>query len=69
MAEMEKSQRAWDSRRGFICEPMLREVLRDLSDPVYYIAGPPAMVLAMAAMLETAGVSARSIVAEEFAGY
>jgi Na+-transporting NADH:ubiquinone oxidoreductase subunit NqrF len=66
---MEKSQRPWDGQRGFIREAMLREVLRDLTEPVYYVAGPPAMVVAMAAMLETAGVSARSIVAEEFAGY
>jgi ferredoxin-NADP reductase len=69
MAEMEKSQRAWDGPRGFIREALLREVLHDLTEPVYYVAGPPAMVLAMAAMLEAAGVSARSIVAEEFAGY
>jgi ferredoxin-NADP reductase len=69
MAEMEKSQRPWHGRRGFIGEAMLREVLRDLSEPTYYVAGPPAMVLAMVAMLEAAGVAKRSIVADVFAGY
>ena len=69
MAEMERSTRPWDGRRGFIDEALMREVLVDLAAARYYIAGPPPMVDAMARMLRGAGVSRGAVVAEEFAGY
>jgi ferredoxin-NADP reductase len=37
--------------------------------PIYYIAGPPAMVAALRTMLGTAGVDEDDIRTEEFAGY
>jgi Na+-transporting NADH:ubiquinone oxidoreductase subunit NqrF len=48
---------------------MLIQYLGDLNGPVYYVAGPPAMVGAMQQMLNSAGVNDDDIRPEEFAGY
>jgi ferredoxin-NADP reductase len=69
MAEMEKSHREWKGETGFINREMLTRYLPDLQGPIYYIAGPPAMVAAMHQMLAAAGVDKDNIRAEEFAGY
>jgi len=48
---------------------MLQEWITDLKAPIYYIAGPPAMVAGMRQILNRAGISDDDIRAEEFAGY
>jgi ferredoxin-NADP reductase len=69
MAEMSKSKQEWKGETGFIDEKMLSRHLAELQGPIYYIAGPPAMVAAMQQMLVTAGVDEDDIRAEEFFGY
>jgi ferredoxin-NADP reductase len=69
MAEMEKSQREWKGETGFINREMLLRHLPALQGPIYYVAGPPAMVGAMRQMLADAGVDDDDIRTEEFAGY
>ncbi|HJX82835.1 MAG TPA: FAD-dependent oxidoreductase [Candidatus Angelobacter sp.] len=69
MTEMEKSQHAWTGETGFIDQQMLGRYLPDLKGPIYYTAGPPAMVAAMRHMLNAAGVDDDDVRAEEFAGY
>jgi ferredoxin-NADP reductase len=69
MVEMERSRKPWNGWRGVIRAEMLREVLTDPGSARYYVAGPPAMVGAMLAMLDRLRVPPASIVAEEFAGY
>jgi ferredoxin-NADP reductase len=69
MANMEQSSRSWDGERGFIDEAMLRRHLPALNGPIYYVAGPPAMVAAMRDMLVKAGVDEDDIRAEDFGGY
>lgn len=69
MTEMEKSKQSWDGERGFIDAAMLKRHLPALNGPVYYVAGPPAMVAAMRDMLVKAGVDEDDIRAEDFAGY
>lgn len=69
MTAMERSQRAWEGCTGFIDAEMLKKVLKDLYGPIYYMAGPPAMVKAMREMLNQAGVDDDDIRSEEFAGY
>jgi ferredoxin-NADP reductase len=59
----------WKGEAGRIDKAMLLRYLEDLARPVYYIAGPPEMVAAMAQMLEDAGVDPGSIKTEDFAGY
>lgn len=69
MTDMEKSRRAWDGERGFIERGMLTKYLNNLNGPIYYLAGPPAMVAAMRKMLLDAKVDEDDIRTEEFAGY
>ena len=69
MSEMEKSKVEWQGERGFINREMLMKYLSDLRGPIYYIAGPPAMVAAMRQMLISAGAEEDDIRTEEFGGY
>ena len=69
MTQMEKSQPVWTGESGFINSPVLAKYLSDLATPIYYSAGPPAMVTAMREMLLRAGVSEDNIRTEDFAGY
>ncbi len=69
MSEMQKSQREWKGMTGLISKDMLTEHLPALQGPIYYIAGPPAMVAAMRRMLTEAGVDEDDIRTEEFSGY
>ncbi|HTX51881.1 MAG TPA: FAD-dependent oxidoreductase [Candidatus Baltobacteraceae bacterium] len=55
--------------RGRIDAPMLVRHLPDLRGPLYYAAGPPAMVEAMRDLLTQAGVGPQDIQCEEFPGY
>ncbi len=54
---------------GYINAEMLARHVGDLAAPIFYVAGPPAMVLAMEGVLEAAGVDPKSVHAEKFAGY
>jgi ferredoxin-NADP reductase len=69
MTEMEKSRRPWSGETGFINQEMLGRYLKDAGSPIYYIAGPPAMVKGLHEMLNKAGINDDDIRAEEFAGY
>ena len=69
MTEMEKSQSGWAGETGYIDSKMLMKHIPNLNGPIYYIAGPPAMVAAMRQMLITAGVGEDDIRIEEFSGY
>ena len=69
MAEMEKSALSWSGETGFITREMVHKAVVDLRTPLFYVAGPPAMVNAMVDMLRGAAADPGSIRAEEFAGY
>ena len=69
MAEMEKSARPWSGERGVINRALVEKHLPDLKAPVFYLAGPPGMTMAMQNLLESAGVSDDDIRSEEFYGY
>lgn len=69
MTEMDKSHREWEGETGFINKPMLAKYLPALDRPIYYIAGPPAMVAAMRRMLVEAGIDEDDIRTEDFSGY
>jgi ferredoxin-NADP reductase len=59
----------WQGEHGFITREMIERHIGDIARPVFYLAGPPAMVAAMATLLKDAGVRPENIRAEEFAGY
>ena len=69
MTEMEKSKKSWTGERGFIDAAMLKRYLPALNGPIYYIAGPPAMVAAMKDALMKAGADEDDVRAEDFPGY
>lgn len=69
MTQMEESGREWRGETGFINKAMLLKYIDDLTLPIYYIDGPPAMVNAMRKILGEAGVDDDNIRTEEFSGY
>ena len=69
MTQMERSKMAWRGERGVIDREVLSRHLPSLQGPIYYIAGPPGMVMAMRQMLAKAGADEDDIRTEEFAGY
>jgi ferredoxin-NADP reductase len=69
MTEMAKSHRSWNGETGMIDQALLARHLKDAASPIYYIAGPPAMVKGLHMMLNGAGVDDDDIRTEEFAGY
>jgi len=69
MTDMEESSRQWDGETGYITKAMLVKYIGDLMLPIYYIAGPGAMVTAMRKILNEAGVDDDNIRTEEFSGY
>ncbi|MDD1605180.1 MAG: hypothetical protein LUP96_00570 [Methylococcaceae bacterium] len=66
---MEKSKSQWLGETGYINKALLLKYIDDLKLPIYYIAGPLAMVSAMRQMLNEAGVGDENIRTEEFSGY
>jgi ferredoxin-NADP reductase len=69
MTEMEKARLSWQGERGLISKDLLDKYLKGAASPIYYIAGPPAMVTALYKMLQEAGINDDDIRKEEFTGY
>lgn len=69
MTDMEKSAQPWDGEQDYIDAAMLARHVPRSAAPVYYLAGPPAMVTALREMLKSAGISGDDIRFEDFAGY
>jgi ferredoxin-NADP reductase len=69
MTTMTGSDEAWDGETGFVDRAMLAAHLPSVQGPIYYIAGPPAMVTASRSMLLAASVDEDDIRTEEFGGY
>jgi ferredoxin-NADP reductase len=69
MTEMSKSKKEWTGETALIDKEMLCRHLANLQGPIYYIAGPPAMVTAMRETLVSAGVEESDIRTDEFVGY
>lgn len=69
MTQMSKSSRAWVGKTGWIDQALVRQIGGELAAPIYYVAGPPALVEAMRQTLNLAGVDDDDIRSEEFYGY
>ena len=69
MTEMSKSARKWDGETSLVNAALVGRFVRDHTAPVYYVAGPPAMVDAMQDMLRGDGIADDAIRSEEFYGY
>lgn len=69
MTRIAATDASWAGERGHIDDALLDRHKPHSISPIYYIAGPPAMVHAMRALLKARGVSGDDIRFEEFAGY
>ena len=69
MTEMSGSKETWNGETARINREMLSKYLNNLRGPIYYIAGPPAMVSLMRKMLVASGVDEDDIRTDEFAVY
>lgn len=64
-----QSARPWTGATGRIDDALLKRIGGELATPIYYLAGPPALVEAMRKNLSLAGVDDDDIRSEEFYGY
>jgi ferredoxin-NADP reductase len=69
MTDNVKLDKEWHGETGFFTKEMLQKYINDLSVPIYYIAGPAAMVTSIRKTLNEAGVDDDNIRTEEFSGY
>ena len=69
MTEMTKSPGEWGGETGFISAELIKRAVNGLTAPVYYVVGPPAMVVAMQETLGRTGIAEDDILTEEFCGY
>ena len=69
MTEIRRSKRTWNGETGRIDQEMLSKYLNELRGPIYYVAGPPALVSGMRKMLVASGVDEDDIRSDEFSGY
>jgi Na+-transporting NADH:ubiquinone oxidoreductase subunit NqrF len=76
MTQISGSNLPWKGEIGYIdYQLIVKHLQRDTSSvkrllgPVYYMAGPPAMVVGLRTMLNKAGIDDDDIRTEEFTGY
>jgi ferredoxin-NADP reductase len=69
MTDMSNSAHKWDGETGFVNADLIGRCAGGLIAPLYYLVGPPAMVVAMQETLRGAGVGDEDIRSEEFYGY
>ena len=69
LTRTDKNYRGWKGETGHISSEMLLTHVGILRNPIYYIAGPPTMVVAARRTLIEGSVDEDDIRTEEFAGY
>ena len=69
MTAMSQSSEPWSGPTGPIDEALLKRATADLTRPIYYVVGPPAMADALQLTLSDAGVNDDDIRSESFYGY
>jgi ferredoxin-NADP reductase len=69
MTQPDQSKQPWKGERGYLKTETIAKYLGNLNGPLYYAAGPPAMVDTMRKMMAAAGVPADDLRTEDFSGY
>jgi ferredoxin-NADP reductase len=59
----------WQGESGFINDVMVKKYITDLSLPVFYVCGSPAMVTALQEILAELNIDEQNIKTEDFPGY
>ncbi|MEK6852961.1 MAG: FAD-dependent oxidoreductase [Nanoarchaeota archaeon] len=65
----EEGRQEWHGLRGRIDEQMIKKLVPNLHEVIFYICGPPSMVNAMNEMLIKMGIPSTRIKLERFTGY
>jgi ferredoxin-NADP reductase len=65
--ELDRSD--WRGKRGRIDEAMIKEVTQDMNNTVFYVCGPPSMVMELKQILIGSGIPFERIKTELFTGY
>jgi len=69
MTEAETSQQPWEGERRFVTADFLRDHIKDLDTPIFYLAGPPGLVSGGTKAVIEAGADPARVRSEEFEGY
>ena len=69
MTDIAQSTRPWQGERRRVDASLVAATASGLPSPVYYLAGPPAMVAGVQEILAGAGIHDDDIRSEEFYGY
>ena len=69
ITQPEKSNDPWRGNIGRIDENLIKKNVVDITSSVFYLAGPPAMVDSMFAIVKSLGVEENRIRREKFTGY
>jgi ferredoxin-NADP reductase len=59
----------WQGEKGFITQSMIKKYVPDLSLPIYYVCGSPAMVTTLQEALVEMDIDEERIKVEDFPGY
>jgi ferredoxin-NADP reductase len=65
----EGSSQKWEGEQGRISTELIKKYVPDVTAPHYYVVGPQTMVLAMAELAKSLGVTEEKIIKEQFIGY
>lgn len=69
MTQVFTSQHQWTGETSYLRKDTIAKYVGELIGPLYYIAGPPAMVESMQQKLRDAKVKPDDIFTDEFTGY
>ncbi|WP_207004506.1 hypothetical protein [Trinickia mobilis] len=69
MTRLNASHRRWQGETGVIDTAKIKLASAGLTEPIFYLAGPPAMVESMRGVLNDMEVDDDDIRGEEFFGY
>jgi ferredoxin-NADP reductase len=59
----------WNGKRGLIDKDMVSELIPDYEERLFYISGPPRMVIALEKQLDALSISPEKIKRDSFTGY
>ena len=68
MTEAEHIGPAWPGERRTVNAEFLHDHVGDMTVPIFYLAGPPGLVVAATKAVLEAGANPAHVLAEEFAG-
>jgi ferredoxin-NADP reductase len=69
MTDIKPLETPWAGETGLISADLLKRHIDDVTQPIYYLSGPPALVASMRNLLSDLGVLDENIHAEDFLGY